>query len=113
MADRRKDWEFIPRQDGAAFAFRVTDDTMAPLLPKGTAAYVESRPVGPGDVGVFLLCGEAVCRQYYRDPLGMVYLFVLDRRYARLDRLVPPGAQGGLVCLGRVAVPTQPLPGRE
>ena len=113
MADRQRDWEFIPRQGNAAFAFRVTDGTMAPLLPEGGTAYVESRPVGPGDVGVFLVNGEALCRQYYRDPLGMVYLFVLDRRYARLDRLVPPKARGGLVCLGRVTVPAQPLPGKE
>ena len=113
MADSWKDWEFIPRRAGAVFAFRVTDDTMAPLLPEGGIAYVESRPVGPGDVGVFLVNGEAVCRQYYRDPLGMVYLFVRDRRYAALDRLVPPKARGGLVCLGRVTVPAQPLPGKE
>ena len=113
MADKQRDWEFIPRRDGAAFAFRVADDTMAPLLPEGTTAYVESRPVGPGDIGVFLVNGEAVCRQYYRDPLGMVYLFVLDRRCSRLDRLVPPKAQGDLVCLGRVTVPAQPLPGKE
>ena len=113
MADGQRDWELIPRKGNAAFAFRVTDGTMAPLLPEGSTAYVESRPVGPGDVGVFLVNGEAVCRQYYRDPLGMVYLFVLDRRQARLDRLVPPKAQGGLVRLGRVAVPAQPLPGKK
>ena len=113
MADSWKDWEFIPRRGGAVFAFQVADGTMAPLLPEGGIAYVESRPVGPGDVGVFLVNGEAVCRQYYRDPLGMVYLFVLDRRFSWLDRLVPPKAQGDLVCLGRVAVPTQPLPGKE
>ena len=113
MADRQKDWELVPRRGEETFAFRMPDGTMAPLLPEGGIVYVESRPVGPGDVGVFLLRGQAVCRQYYRDPLGMVYLFVLDRRFSWLDRLVPPKAQGDLVCLGRVAVPTQPLPGRE
>ena len=113
MAGRQKDWEFIPRRGGAAFAFRMPDGTMAPLLPEGGTVYVESRPVGPGDVGVFLLHGQAVCRQYYRDPLGMVYLFVLNRRFARLDRLVPPKEQESLVCLGRAAVPAQPLPGKE
>lgn len=51
-----------------------------------------------------LICvdGGTVCKQYYRDPLGIVYLFSLNRKRSDADVVLTPGSNSTLVCQGRV-----------
>ena len=63
-----------------------------------------------GDVGIFCVDGDMVCKQYYRDPLGMVYLFSLNRRRSDADVLLPPSSGRSLTCFGRVMLHGLPLP---
>ena len=65
--------------------------------------------ISSGDAGIFCVDGEMFCKQYYRDPLGMVYLFSLNRKRADADILLPPESGRSLVCLGRVMLHTMPL----
>ena len=109
----RPDMEWLPAAsapEGAVFALRLTDDALAPA---GTVVYADRERLENGDMGVFLLNGQALCRQYYRDALGMVYLFSPDRNRPEEDLLLPPSRLGELVCLGRVMLPRRPIPGRE
>ena len=66
-----------------------------------------------GDVGIFCVDGDLFCKQYYKDPAGVVYLFSLNRKRADADVILPPSGSRGLVCFGRVILHPLPLPGRD
>ncbi len=95
---------------GADLAVRIQGDSMAPLIADASVVYVNHDPLRSGDVGIFCVDGEMLCKQYHRDALGVVYLFSLNR--ARADMDVVLGAESGrsLTCFGRVMVHNQPLP---
>ncbi|MGM9661703.1 MAG: XRE family transcriptional regulator [Oscillospiraceae bacterium] len=96
----------------AEFAVRIRGDSMEPLIPDGSVVYVNHDRVSNGDVGIFCVDGEMYCKQYYRDPLGMVYLFSLNRRRADADVVFYKESGRNLFCFGRVILPARvPLPG--
>ena len=97
---------------GADFAVRLQGDSMEPWLQDGGLAYVNRDPLQNGDVGIFCVDGEMLCKQYYRDPLGMVYLFSLNRARSDADVVLPRDSGRSLVCMGRVLLQRRPsLPG--
>ena len=98
----------VPR--GAELAVRIQGDSMEPHIHDGGEVYVNHDPLQNGDVGIFCVDGEMVCKQYYRDPLGMVYLFSLNRRRADADVLLPPSSGRSLTCFGRCMLHSLPLP---
>ncbi len=95
---------------GADLAVRIQGDSMAPLIGDDTVVYVNHDPLQNGDVGIFCLDGEMFCKQYYRDPMGVVYLFSLNRKRADRDVVLPAESGRSLTCFGRVMVHNQPLP---
>ncbi|MGM9619531.1 MAG: XRE family transcriptional regulator [Oscillospiraceae bacterium] len=96
----------------AEFAVRIRGDSMEPQIPDGSVVYVNHDRVSNGDVGIFCVDGEMYCKQYYRDPLGMVYLFSLNRRRADADVVFYQESGRNLFCFGRVILPARvPLPG--
>ena len=107
-----EDYELIPVTAqvprGADFAVRIQGDSMEPYVPDGSVAYVNRDPLANGDVGVFCVDGEMLCKQYYRDPLGIVYLFSLNRRRADADVVLPSDSGRSLICLGRVMLAHRP-----
>ena len=101
----------VPR--GAELAVRIQGDSMEPWIRDGSVVYVNHDPLQSGDVGIFCVDGEMVCKQYVRDALGMVYLFSLNRRRADADIVLPPSSGRSLACFGRVMLPRRPdIPGR-
>ena len=52
------------------------------------------------------------CKQYYKDPVGSVYLFSLNRARSDADILLMPDGGRSLICMGRVMIHTLPLPGK-
>lgn len=103
--------EDVPR--GAEFAVRIQGDSMTPYIADGAVAYVNRDPLKNGDVGIFCVDGEILCKQYYKDPLGTVYLFSLNRARADADVVLTSGSGRTLACFGRVILRTPPLPGQE
>lgn len=101
----------VPR--GAEFAVRIQGDSMAPYIPDESVVYVNRDPMKAGDVGIFWVDGDMFCKQYYKDPAGVVYLFSLNRARADADVVLLPGGSRGLVCFGRVIMHALPLPGKE
>ena len=95
---------------GAELAVRIQGDSMEPAITDGSVVYVNHDPLQNGDVGIFCVDGDMLCKQYYKDPLGMVYLFSLNRRRADADVLFPRGSGRSLTCFGRVIMHSQPLP---
>jgi len=96
----------------AEFAVRIQGDSMEPCLKDGTVAYVARSALRSGDVGIFCVDGEMLCKQYYRDALGMVYLYSINRARADADVLLSPGGTRSMVCFGRVLLEhVPPVPG--
>ena len=93
---------------GAEYAVRIQGDSMEPYIYDGSVAYVNRDPLANGDVGIFCLDGEMLCKQYIRDGLGMVYLFSLNRARSDADVFLPRDSGRSLVCMGRVLLPSRP-----
>ena len=100
----------LTRSLASELAVRIQGDSMAPVIADGSVVYVNHDPVQSGDVGIFCVDGDMLCKQYYRDPLGMVYLFSLNRKRADMDVIFHRGSGRSLTCFGRVMLHAQPLP---
>lgn len=100
------DFELYPLKpddpQGAAFAVRLQGDSMEPYFPDGSIVFVNHDAMVNGDIGIFCVDSGTVCKQYYRDPLGVVYLFSLNRNRSDADVVIPPSSNRTLICQGRV-----------
>ena len=109
------DFDYIPVEDdvppGAEFAVRIQGDSMTPFIEDGEIVYVNHDPLQPGDIGIFWLDGDMLCKQYHKDPAGVVYLFSLNRARADADVVLTPSSGRRLACFGRVILHAPPLPG--
>ena len=109
-----EDYELIPVAGdvppGAELAVHIQGDSMAPVIADGSVVYVNHDPLQNGDVGIFCVDGDMLCKQYCRDALGMVYLFSLNRKRADMDVIFHRGSGRSLTCFGRVMLHAQPLP---
>ena len=98
---------------GAEFAVRIQGDSMEPFILDGSTVYVNRDPLSNGDVGIFCVDGEMLCKQYLRDRLGIVYLFSLNRLRSDADVVLPRSSGRTMVCFGRVILQERVgLPGR-
>jgi len=111
-----EDFEYIqvggegPRH--ADFAVRIDGDSMEPYILDGATVYVNRDPLANGDVGIFFVDGDMLCKQYYKDPAGMVYLFSLNRARADADVVLPRDSGRTMVCFGRALLSARPkMPG--
>lgn len=111
-----EDFDYITVTDdvpaGAEFAVRIQGDSMMPFIEDGSVVYVNRDPLQAGDVGIFYVDGDILCKQYYKDPAGMVYLFSLNRARADADVVFGPSSGRMLACFGRVILHAPPLPGK-
>ena len=109
-----EDYELIEVADevppAADMAVRIQGDSMEPYIADGSVVYVNRDPLQSGDVGIFCVDGEMLCKQYHRDALGIVYLFSLNRKRADLDVVFSAGSGRSLTCFGRVLIHALPLP---
>lgn len=109
-----EDYTLIPVEGevppGAELAVRIQGDSMAPRIADGSVVYVNHDPLQNGDVGIFCVDGDMLCKQYCRDGFGMVYLFSLNRARADMDVVFHRGSGRSLTCFGRVMIHGQPLP---
>ena len=111
-----EDYDLIPVKDdvprGAEFAVRIQGDSMEPHIRDNSVVYVNRDPLQPGDVGIFCVDGSMLCKQYYHDPMGVVYLFSLNRERADADVVLTQSSGRFLTCFGRVMMHGLPLPGK-
>ena len=109
-----EDYELLPvRGDvplGAELAVHIQGDSMEPYIADGSIAYVNHDPLRSGDVGIFCVDGDMLCKQYHRDALGIVYLFSLNRARSHADVILTPGSGRSITCFGRVMLRNLPLP---
>jgi repressor LexA len=112
-----EDFDYIQVTDdvpqAAEYAVRIQGDSMSPWIADGSVVYVNRDPLKAGDVGIFCVDGDILCKQYFKDAGGIVYLFSLNRARADADVVLTGGSGRTLVCFGRVIFHAPPLPGRE
>lgn len=108
-----EDYALTPdNPQGADFAVRLQGDSMEPYFPDGEVVFCNRNPLADGDIGVFVVDGTAVCKQYHKEG-GVVYLFSLNRKRADVDVVLLPSSGQTLVCQGRVITKRRfPLPGK-
>ena len=111
-----EDFDYIVDQGdvppGAEFAVRIRDDSLEPVLHDGSVAYLDHAPLHAGDIGLFCVGGDMLCKQYYRDPLGVSYLFSLGRDRGGADVVCGPSSGKHFICFGHVILDHRvPLPG--
>ena len=106
------DFDYIPVQgevpSNADFAVRIQGDTMEPYLMDDAIAYVNRDPMTEGDVGIFRVNGQMVCRQYDKDQAGTVYLFALNRAKKERDLALAAEERTKLSWYGRVILNFRP-----
>lgn len=110
-----EDFEYITVDEsvpyGADFGVRIQGDSMEPHIADGSVVYVTHEALASGDVGIFCVDGDMLCKQYHRDAMGVTYLFSLNRKRADADLVFGPESGRSLVCFGRVLTPRRyPLP---
>jgi len=112
-----EDFDYIQVGDSvpqaAEFGVRIQGDSMSPWIADGSVAYVNHDPLKAGDVGIFCVDGDILCKQYFKDPAGIVYLFSLNRARADADVVLTPESGRALACFGRVILHAPPLPGKD
>ncbi len=74
--------ELVP--DGAEFGVRIAGDSMQPDIPDGCTVFVRPTPaVEVGEIGIFVLGGEAYCKKLIADPSNRrALLRSLNPKYA-------------------------------
>lgn len=89
----------------ADYAVKIDGDSMEPYIMDGATVYVNRDPLANGDVGIFYCDGDMLCKQYYKDRWGSVWLLSLNRDRADADRFIEADSGLTLVCHGRVILP--------
>lgn len=86
----------------AIFAVKVQGDSMEPYFPDGSIVFCDKTPMKIGDVGVFILDGGSLLKQWCVDNYSNAYLFSLNRKRADADVTVWASSGQTLTCMGRV-----------
>lgn len=109
-----EDFDYIEVDSGTAFwnadfAVKIDGDSMEPYIKDGSTVFVNREPLEKGDVGIFYIDGDMICKQYYIDERGNVRLLSLNRKRRDADRFISCGDNDtGLTCYGRVILPRRP-----
>lgn len=94
----------------ADFAVKIDGDSMEPYIMDNSIVYVNREPLENGDVGIFYVDGDMVCKQYYKDEEGNVRLLSLNRSRRDADRFIAARGDGTvLTYYGRVILPRRPM----
>lgn len=99
-----EDFEYleVEGERQADYAVKIDGDSMEPYIADGSIVYVNRDPLADGDIGIFFVDGDILCKQYKKDVDGTVHLLSLNRDRADADRHIKPDSGISFTCLGRV-----------
>lgn len=99
-----EDFEYLEVEGDrqADYAVRIDGNSMEPYIADGSIVYVNRDPLADGDIGIFFIDGDILCKQYKKDADGTVHLLSLNRDRADADRHIKPDSGISFTCLGRV-----------
>lgn len=94
----------------ADFAVKIDGESMEPYIRDGSTVYVNREPLENGDVGIFYVDGNMICKQYYKDEDGNVRLLSLNRACRYADRYISAkDTDTVMMYYGRVLLPRRPM----
>ena len=94
----------------ADFAVKIDGESMEPYIRDGSTVYVNREPLENGDVGIFYVDGNMICKQYYKDEDGNVRLLSLNRACRYADRYISvKDTDTVMMYYGRVLLPRRPM----
>lgn len=92
------------------FAVKIAGDSMEPYIRDGAIVYVNRQPIMNGDVGIWCVDGEMICKQYYKDRNGNTHLLSLNRNRKDADRYIEAENHDTVIAYyGRVILPRRPM----
>lgn len=97
----------VPRK--ADCAIKISGDSMEPYIMDKSVVYVTREPLENGDVGIFCVDGDMLCKQYYKDDNGNVRLLSLNRERRDADRFIQRNSDTVMTYYGRVVLPRKPI----
>lgn len=94
----------------ADFAVKISGESMEPYIMDGSTVYVNREPLENGDVGIFYIDGDMICKQYYKDENGNTHLLSLNRAWRSADRYISALDTDTITMYyGRVILPRKPM----
>lgn len=75
----------VPEDSKAAFAVRISGDSMEPEFHHGDVVLCEKRIAKDGEIAVIMVNGCLLVKQYIPDSFGNIYLRSLNRNRKDLD----------------------------
>ena len=103
-----EDYELIAAGDdvpkNADFCIDIVGDSMEPYIKDGERVYVKRDAAVNeySDVGVFYYDGAVLCKQFYTDRQGTLYLLSANPKRADMNVRISYDAASTLVCFGKV-----------
>lgn len=98
----------VPADSGAAFAVRISGDSMEPVLQDGQIALCAEKAPQIGDVTVMMVNGALLVKQFSSDSYGNIYLRSLNRARRDLDLDVMASGNDTVTCYGTVILKRRP-----
>lgn len=90
--------------EGADFGIPISGDSMEPVIRDGEIVFVRTASeIGEGEVGIFLLNGESLCKKFHRDG-STVTLVSFNEKY----RPIPVLETDDLKLVGKVLLSGAP-----
>lgn len=86
----------------AAFAVRISGDSMEPDFHSGETVLCERVMPEPGDMAVVMVNGGVIVKKFRKDALGTLYFQSTNPDRRNLDVIVRPDSQDNVNWLGRV-----------
>lgn len=109
-----EDFDYIEIGAGAPakadFAVKISGDSIEPYIRNGAIVYVNREPLESGDVGIFCVDGDMLCKQYFKDRNGNIHLLSLNRERSDADRFIHADNNDTIMMYyGRVILPRRPF----
>jgi len=103
-------WEeySVPADCPAAFAVRISGDSMEPILQDGQIALCAELTPQIGDVAVMMVNGCLLIKQFMADNYGNIYLRSLNRSRKDADLDIMASGNDTVTCYGIVILQKRP-----
>ena len=100
----------VPANSGADFAAKIPDGCMDPYIKDGSVILIaRNLALNSGDIGLFCVNDEILCKQYFEDESGNVRLTALNRKCSYADIEISSTGGQAFFCYGKVLLEGIPL----
>ena len=93
------------------YAVRISGESMEPIIHDGDiVCFYQTTDLSDGDIGIFSVNGEIVCKHYYKDGGNNIYLVSHNEKYKKTNIYLPSESNYTFRPYGRVYGKSADLP---